>query len=132
MRTKLANFYKLLRVWDGFWSIPLLLCIWALSDITGRFYFGDAWAGYDPSIFQSVVIAAVLVSSINTLATGGIMFTFRDLYQYMYSEQYKTDLDNLENNGAWRRVLLSKAVYFGFFLLIAFVLKQILTPFATA
>lgn len=106
--TRLA---KLLRLWDGLWSVPAAFIAFITFEDLGRILFGAGFGSYDPAVFQAALIAAVVMIFTNTAVQLALKFNFPALW-----ESYHTSFaETFHELSAARKVLLTIFMYCFFF-----------------
>lgn len=122
---KKAFYY--IQLIDGIWSVPLGFFLFFMCGYLLSLFFGYTVGFYDPSFIQPLFLAATVVIGATNVAVGGLYFTFRGLYRYLYGERRidketgkkyivnysKKDWENLL---VWQRYLLAFFVFFFFVL----------------
>lgn len=120
---KKAFYY--IQLVDGIWSVPLGFFLFFLCGYVLSMFFGYTTGFYDPSFIQPLFLAATIVIGATNVAIGGLYFTFRGLYKYLYGGYYpdkktgkkkrinfsKLDLKKLE---PWQRIFIAFSVFFLF------------------
>lgn len=103
---------------DGVWSVPLAFMLFWFTGIVLQLFFGYGTGIYDPSFLQPLFLAGAVVIGATNFAVGGLFFTFRGLYRYIYG-QNRRDGNGLINYSKkdwtalteWRRFLIAFAVF---------------------
>ena len=128
MKTIKAFAKKLLyyiQLVDGIWSVPLCFFLFFICGYILSMFFGYTTGFYDPSFIQPLFLAATIVIGATNVAVGGLYFTFRGLYKYLYGGYYpdkykggkkrfnysKRDWLKLE---IWQRFIIAFSVFFFF------------------
>lgn len=104
LKKRLLEFMKL---WPEMWSLPVSILIFAASIPIIRWI--DPTAGvFDWGIFQTVLVAVVLLPAISTAAFMGIKFNFPALFDYYRKTIYIKDWLKIT---PWQRLLLLFLLY---------------------
>lgn len=91
MKSKVQAFFK--KIWyyiqlvDGLWSVPLMFVLFWIAGILLQFIFGYGTGVYDVSFWQPLFLAGGIVIGATNFAVGGLYFTFRGLYRYIYGQK---------------------------------------------
>lgn len=93
----------LLQHIDGIWSVPLVFLLFWFVGLFLQVVFGYGVGAYDPSFIQPLFLAGAVVIGATNFAIGGLYFTFRGLYKYIYGEHR---IDNV--SGENKRINFSK------------------------
>ncbi|MCO5238885.1 MAG: hypothetical protein M9904_02410 [Chitinophagaceae bacterium] len=110
-----------LQLYDGVWSVPLaFLGFWFLGIMLSL--MGTATGVYDISFIQPLLLAAAIVIGAANIALGGLYFTFRGFYRFLYG-QVKPDTGEFLNFSKinwkkllpWQQFAISLSVFFFFF-----------------
>ena len=104
----------LVRLWDGFWSIPLAFIAFLLCEYVGRWFFGNGFGAYDPSTFQAAMMAAVILIFGNTVVQFALKFNFPSLWS-VYHDPESEAFKKLE---PWQKQFLTVFMYCFFFVLL--------------
>jgi len=78
-----------LQLFDGLWSVPLGFFIFFLVGLVLSSFFGMAVGSYDLAFIQPLFLAGTIVIGATNMATLGLMFTFRELFRYLYGRRSK-------------------------------------------
>ncbi|MBS1684759.1 MAG: hypothetical protein JSS76_08395 [Bacteroidetes bacterium] len=114
--------FTFLRLWDGFWSVPLSFLTFLAVEVVGHFAFGDGWAAYDPAILQAVVLAGFIMVAINMAVQFAIWFNFPAIWGHYHV----TFVESFSRLAPWQKVLFTVFLYcFYFILFVAVVLRVI-------
>lgn len=84
----------LLQHADGIWSVPLAFAAFYFVGLLLTWLFGYGTGTYDPGIIQPLFIAAAVVIGATNISIGGMYFTFRGLYRYIFGQR--------DESGAWK------------------------------
>lgn len=104
---------KLLRLWDGLWSVPAAFITFLMFEDLGRILFGAGLGAYDPAVFQAALIAAVVMIFTNTAVQLALKFNFPALW-----ESYHTSFaETFHELSATQKVVLTVFMYCFFFAL---------------
>ncbi len=104
---------KLLRLWDGLWSVPAAFITFLMFEDLGRILFGAGFGSYDPAVFQAALIAAVVMIFTNTAVQLALKFNFPALW-----ESYHTSFsETFHVLSATQKVMLTVFMYCFFFAL---------------
>lgn len=111
------RFFYYLQLVDGVWSVPLMFLIFWLAGLVLQFFFGFGTGIYDPSFIQPLFLAGAVVIGATNIAVGGLYFTFRGMYRYIYGQKHETG--NLVNYSKrdwtklteWQRYLVVFCVF---------------------
>mgnify|MGYP001349944372 CR=1 FL=1 len=79
----------LLQHIDGIWSVPVGFFVFFFIGLLLSSVFGMAVGGYDMAFIQPLALAGTIVIGATNMAIGGLYFTFRGIYKYLYG--YKED-----------------------------------------
>jgi hypothetical protein len=79
---------------DGIWSVPLVFLSFWLVGLLLQVIFGYGVGAYDPSFIQPLFLAGAIVIGATNFAIGGLYFTFRGLYKYIYGERRVDKITN--------------------------------------
>lgn len=124
-RKVLKKIWYYLQLVDGVWSVPLGFFLFFMCGYVLSLFFGYTVGFYDPSFIQPLFLAATIVIGATNVAIGGLYFTFRGLYKYLYGGYYpdkktgekrrinysKRDWLNLT---IWQRFVIAFSVFFLF------------------
>ena len=102
--------YFLLK-WDGIWSLPIIITTFILAQIFGQFFYGDAFAPYDPALLQAGLMSLILCAAFNTAVLLALWFNFRGIYRY-YINKSSSDFQTLT---PCQKISFFFLVYFGLF-----------------
>lgn len=109
-----------LQLADGVWSVPLsFLAFWFLGVTLSA--LNMATGVYDISFIQPLLLAAAIVIGATNIAIGGLWFTFRGLYRFLYGQRQNSgELVNFskikwKNLTSWQQFAISLLVFFSFF-----------------
>ena len=122
MKTKITSVLK--KIWyylqlaDGIWSVPLAFLLFWFVGIILQALFGYGAGIYDPSFVQPLFLAGAIVIGATNFAVGGIFFTFRGMYRYIYGQK-RQDGNGLINYSKkdwtklteWQRYLVTFSVF---------------------
>ncbi len=72
---------------DGIWSVPLVFLLFWFAGIFLQSVFGYGVGAYDPSFIQPLFLAGAVVIGATNFAIGGLYFTFRGIYKYLYGQK---------------------------------------------
>ena len=86
----MKKIFKLLTLWDGFWSIPLAFVSFLAYEIFGRWMFGTGFGAYDPSYFQAAIMAGAIVVITNFIVQAALKFNFPKAWR-IYKNESLTD-----------------------------------------
>jgi hypothetical protein len=123
---KKVKFY--LQHVDGIWSVPMAFLAFWFGGILLQYLGGFGVGTYDPGFIQPFFLAVAIVIGATNAAVGGLFFTFRGLYRYLYGEK-KNEKDKNGNETekiirinyskidwlklkAWQRFVLAFCVFF--------------------
>lgn len=115
----MKKLFYYLQLIDGVWSVPLGFFLFYFSGIVLSVIFGYTTGFYDPAFIQPLFLAATVVIGATNIAVGGLYFTFRGLYRYLYGyrkdgktiSQSKEDWKNIK---IWQRFIIAFGVFFCF------------------
>jgi len=117
MRKRLKIF---LQLYDGVWSVPLaFLSFWFLGVSLAS--LGMATGVYDISFIQPLLLAAAIVIGASNIAIGGLFFTFRGLYRFLYGQRNPdgefVNFSKIKWKSLlpWHQFIVSLSVFFFFF-----------------
>lgn len=122
---KKALYY--IQLVDGIWSVPLGFFLFFICGYALSLFFGYTVGFYDPSFIQPLFLAATIVIGATNVAIGGLYFTFRGLYRYLYGTKKKdketgkkvfvnySKIDWVKLT-TWQRFVISFSVFFLFVL----------------
>lgn len=103
---------------DGIWSVPLLLfTFWILGFIL-QLIGGRGVGTYDLGFAQPLLLAVLVVIGATNAAIGGLYFTFRGLYRYLYGQRDEQgrlrnySKENWLKLTAWQRFIILFTVFF--------------------
>lgn len=117
IKTLLKKALYYIQLVDGVWSVPLMFILFWLVGITLQLLFGFGTGIYDPSFIQPLFLAGAIVIGATNFAVGGLFFTFRGMYRYIYGQKHengnminysKRDWTKLTE---WQRYLVVFAVF---------------------
>lgn len=123
IKTVLKKIWFYLQLVDGIWSVPLGFFLFFMCGYVLSFIFGYTTGFYDPSFIQPLFLAATIVIGASNVAVGGLYFTFRGLYRYLYGQR-RTDREtgekyivNYSKNEwktlkPWQRYFVTLSVFF--------------------
>lgn len=109
-----------LQLVDGIWSVPLAFsAFWLIGVLLTSL---DAATGvYDISFIQPLLLAVAIVIGASNAAIGGLYFSFRGLYRFIYGNKdregnfinySKIKWTKLE---PWQQFVIALLVYFSYF-----------------
>ena len=114
--------YKL-RLFDGFWSIPLAFLLFGVSGTVSVAYFGDALISTE--YIQFVILAALVMVFANFVVFLGIRFNFRALQKEIYNKEVKYEINTYLTT--WQKVLLYLCLYAFYFAAYLYILHMLMT-----
>jgi hypothetical protein len=103
---------------DGIWSVPMVFLLFWFLGIALQYFGGVGVGTYDPGFIQPLFLAIVIVIGATNAAVGGLYFTFRGLYRYLYGQRdEKGNLRNYSKENwlkltAWQRFIILFSVFF--------------------
>lgn len=102
---------------DGLWSVPVAIAgFWFAGMFLPRL-FGYGTGSYDPAFIQPLFLAIAIVIGATNAAIGGLYFTFRGLYRYLYGEkkngvERNYSKENWQELTPWQRYAIAFGVFF--------------------
>lgn len=113
---KKAKFF--LQHVDGIWSVPMVFLLFWFGGVALQFFGGFGVGTYDPGFIQPLFLAIAVVIGATNAAVGGLYFTFRGLYRYLYGQ--RDDNGKLKNYAKenwlkltpWQRFAISFGAFF--------------------
>jgi hypothetical protein len=123
MKNKLTAVLKKIKYYlqliDGVWSVPLAFGAFWFIGVGMQTLFGYETGFYDVAFIQPLFLAAAVVIGATNIAVGGIYFTFRGLYRFLYGEKNKQTGEivnyskyNWKSLTSWQRFLITLFVFF--------------------
>ena len=117
-KTLLKKAWYYLQLVDGVWSVPLMFLIFWVVGLVLQLFFGFGTGIYDPSFIQPLFLAGAIVIGATNIAVGGLYFTFRGLYRYIYGQKRKdsNELINFSKKdwtklSEWQRYILAFSIF---------------------
>jgi hypothetical protein len=118
MKKSLKKLKFYLQHVDGIWSVPLVFVTFWIAGIVLQWFGGYGVGTYDPGFIQPLFLSIGIVIGATNAAIGGLFFTFRGMYRYLYGQRdEKGSLRNYSKENwlkltAWQRFAI---VFFVFF-----------------
>ena len=84
----------LLQHIDGIWSVPVGFFVFFFIGLLLSSVFGMAVGGYDMAFIQPLALAGTIVIGATNMAIGGLYFTFRGIYKYLYGYKENNEILN--------------------------------------
>ncbi len=113
----------ILQLIDGIWSVPLVFLLFWFAGTFLQAVFGFGVGAYDPSFIQPLFLAGAVVIGATNFAVGGLYFTFRGLYKYLYGQKQINRVTKQEEHFNYSKmdwknasVKLRYAIAFGIFI----------------
>lgn len=105
---------------DAIWSVPLGYILFILTGGLLTYFFGYTTGAYDPAFIQPLFLVATIEIGLSAIAVGGMFFTFRGLYRYIYGHKVqegdKTTITNQSRQDwktltVWQRFTVAFGLY---------------------
>ncbi len=111
------KFYYYLQHVDGIWSVPVTIASFWLAGSILQAVGGYGTGSYDLAFVQPLFLAIGIVIGATNAAIGGLYFTFRGLYRYLYGgkkdgEERNYSKENWQQLTPWQRYVIAFGVFF--------------------
>lgn len=126
---KKALYY--IQLVDGIWSVPLGFFLFFICGYVLSLFFGYTVGFYDPSFIQPLFLAATIVIGATNVAIGGLYFTFRGLYKYLYGQRKMNEETGEKytlnySKKDWKKLLVWQRFIIAFFVFFFFLAATII------
>jgi hypothetical protein len=94
----MRNFFQrailFLKLWDFIWSVPLALFLFLAIGEAGYLFFGDGFAGYDPSYLHAAFYTSFIMVFMNAVAWLGMMLNWPGIFKYYSGKVTRHNVTN--------------------------------------